>query len=254
MWYDFFMSHPKLSVVIPAYNEEKRIRETLEETDKYLRRQNYPYEIIVVDNGSNDRTCDVVKHYQESTVQNLVSLCLSKSIGAKGSAVKLGIMDYAHGDVIMFMDADNATPISEIEKFLPYLESGEYQIVIGSRELDPSLVHVKQTFKRRVLGKMSHLLIRAVLLPGIYDTQLGFKAFRREAAKEIFSGLTVTGWGFDMEVLTIARRLGHKIKEVPVIWVERGGSHVPFSAFLESLLDLIKIRINLTLGKYRKSD
>lgn len=239
----------KLSVVIPAYNEEKRIRQTIEETDKYLKRQNYPYEIVIVDNGSNDKTCDVVKEYQQGAIKNLVRLCLSKSIGAKGSAVKLGILDYARGDFIIFMDADNATPISEIERFWPHFDAG-YDVVIGSRALDPSLVTIKQTFKRKILGKLSHLLIRFVLLPGIYDSQTGFKGFTRAAAKEIFSAATIPGWGFDFEVLAIARARGYKIKEIGVVWKDQPGTHVPLTAFLESLLDLFKIRLNLWFGKY----
>lgn len=241
--------NPKLSVVIPAFNEEKRIRQTLEETDLYLKRQTYPYEIIVVDNGSNDLTCDVVKEYQEAKVKNLIRLCLSKSIGAKGSAVKLGILDYAKGDFVMFMDADNATPISEIERFWPHFQKG-FDVVIGSRSLDPSLVSIKQTFKRQILGKLSHLLIRLVLLPGIHDSQTGFKGFTRAAAKEIFSAVTIPGWGFDFEVLAIARRRGFGIKEVGVVWKDQPGTHVPLSAFLESLLDLCKIRLNVWAGKY----
>ncbi len=241
--------NPKLSVVIPAFNEERRIRQTLEETDKYLKRQNYPYEIIVVDNGSNDKTCDVVKEYQESRIKNLIRLCLSKSIGAKGSAVKLGILDYAHGDFVIFMDADNATPISEIERFWPHFDAG-YDVVIGSRALDPSLVSIKQTFKRQILGKLSHLLIRFVLLPGIHDSQTGFKGFTRAAAKEIFSSVTIPGWGFDFEVLAIARRRGYRIKEVGVVWKDRPGTHVPLKAFVESLSDLFKIRFDVWTGKY----
>lgn len=243
------VQNPKLSVVIPAFNEEKRIRETLESVDSYLKKQNYPYEIIVVDNGSNDATCDVVKEYQEAKVKNLIRLCLSKSIGAKGSAVRLGILDYAKGDYIIFMDADNATPIAEIERFWPHFAAG-YDVVIGSRALEPSLVSIKQTFKRQILGKLSHLLIRFVLLPGIHDSQTGFKGFTRTAAKEIFSAVTVPGWGFDFEVLAIARRRGFRIKEVGVVWTDRPGTHVPLSAFLESLLDLFKIRFNVWTGKY----
>src|SRR3989338_9064208 len=123
---------PKLSVVIPAYNEEKRISQTLEETNAYLKGQSYSYEIIVVDNASNDNTCDLVRQYQKQTIKNLVTLCLSKSIGAKGSADKLGISDYAKGDYVIFMDADNATPISEIAQFWPYFQSGQSEMVIGS--------------------------------------------------------------------------------------------------------------------------
>src|SRR3989344_7340281 len=175
---------PKLSVVIPAYNEENRISKTLESVNSYLSRQNYTYEIIVVDNGSNDRTCDIVKDYQQKGYQHIVRLCLSESVGAKGSAVKLGMAEYATGDYAIFMDADNATPISEIEKFWPYLDAG-FDVVIGSRYVDESKVTRKQPFYRILLSRMSNLLIQMIAIPGIKDTQLGFKAFSRSAAKEI---------------------------------------------------------------------
>ena len=242
----------KLSVVIPAYNEEKRIGETLKSVDQYLEKQKYGYEIIVVDNGSKDNTCEVVKKYQETTVENLVRLCLSKSIGAKGSAVKFGIIDHAKGEYIMFMDADNATPISEIQKFWPYLESGEYQVVIGSRYVDDSNVTRKQPLYRIILSRLSNMLIQLLAVPGIKDTQLGFKAFSHEAAKNIFQFVTIPGWGFDMEVLTIARKRGYKIKEVGVMWHERGGSHLPLKAYLQSLVDLLKIKFRSLTGKYSK--
>lgn len=244
------MTNPKLSVVIPAYNEGQRIQLTLEDVDKYLKAQNYPYEIIVVDNGSNDNTCEVVKGYQDKGIENVVRLCLSESVGAKGSAVKLGIVDYAKGDYIMFMDADNATPVSEIEKFWLYFDKG-YSVVIGSRYVEESNVTRKQPFYRILLSRMSNLLIQALAVRGIHDTQLGFKAFTRDAAKTIFSRLTIPGWGFDMEVLTIARIHGYKIREVGVLWHERGGSHVPLTAYLQSLRDLLKIKLNALTGKYR---
>ena len=237
-------------MVIPAHNEEKRIGETLESIDQYLEKQKYGYEIIVVDNGSSDKTCNLVKKYQETAVENLVRLCLSESIGAKGSAVKLGILDYAKGEYVMFMDADNATPISEIEMFWRYLESGEYQVVIGSRYLASSNVTRKQPFYRVLMGRLSNLLIQLVAVPGIKDTQLGFKAFTAAAAKNIFSLVSVAGWGFDMEVLAIARKKGYKIKEVGVLWHERGGSHVPLKAYIQSLADLFKIKWRLLTGKY----
>jgi len=244
------MLKPKLSVVIPAYNEGSRIALTLEDVDKYLKAQKYSYEIIVVDNGSNDNTCNVVKEYQEKGVEKVVRLCLEKSIGAKGSAVKLGIFEYAQGDYVVFMDADNATPISEIEKFWPYFDKG-YSVVIGSRYVTDSNVTRKQPFYRIILSRASNLLIQAVAVPGIHDTQLGFKGFRGEAAKNIFSKVTIPGWGFDMEVLTIAKIQGYKIKEVGVLWHERGGSHVPLGAYIQSLKDLFKIKIGALTGKYK---
>lgn len=244
------IDNPKLSVVIPAYNESKRISQTLEDIDGYLEKQPYGYEIIVVDNGSNDDTCEIVKKYQRTTVENLIALCLSKSVGAKGSAVKLGIMEKAIGDYIMFMDADNATPVSEIEKFWPYLEKERFAVVIGSRYLNSSNVTRKQPLYRIILSRMSNLLIQLLAVPGIADTQLGFKAFSRKAAKDIFGRVTIPGWGFDMEVLTIAKRRGYRIKEVGVLWREQGGSHVPLSAYLQSLKDLLKIKLRLFMGKY----
>jgi len=169
--------------------------------------------------------------------------------GGKGNAVKRGILEHAHGDVVMFMDADNATPISEIAKFLPFFEQG-YDVVIGSRELDPALLKVKQSLKRRILGNLSHWLVRFVLLPGIHDSQLGFKAFTLKAAEAIFPLVTVKRWGFDMEVLAVALARGYKIKEVAVAWTEYGGTHVPMSAFAESLADLFAIKWRKMRGKY----
>ncbi|OGE79395.1 MAG: hypothetical protein A2751_05165 [Candidatus Doudnabacteria bacterium RIFCSPHIGHO2_01_FULL_46_14] len=244
------MPNPKLSVVIPAYNEGQRIQLTLEDIDKYLKAQEYSYEIIVVDNGSNDNTCDVVKEYEAKGVQNVVRLCLSESIGAKGSAVKLGMVEHARGDYAVFMDADNATPISEIEKFWPYFEKG-FSVVIGSRYVDAAKVTEKQPFYRIFLSRIGNILTRILVDPTIKDTQLGFKAFRGDVAKQIFSRVTIPGWGFDMEVLTIAKKHGYKIKEVGVLWRERGGSHVPLSGYLQTLRDLLKIKINAFLGKYK---
>lgn len=239
----------KLSVVIPAYNEEKRIADTLKNIDGYLEKQGYQYEIIVVVNNSKDRTADVVRELEQTTVQNAVAMELKE--GGKGNAVKRGILEKASGDIIMFMDADNATPISEIEKFLPYFEQG-FDVVIGSRYTNPDLVKVKQPFYRIVLSRMSNLLIQVLAVPGIKDTQLGFKAFTATAAKEIFPLVTVLRWGFDMEVLTIALKRGYKIKELGVSWTEHGGGHVPLMAYVESLIDLFKIKLRSITGRYSK--
>ncbi|MDQ3018561.1 MAG: glycosyltransferase family 2 protein [bacterium] len=240
----------KLSVVIPAYNEEKRIAETLQNIDSYLEKQPYDYQIVVVVNNSKDRTYDVVKEIEATTVQKATALNLKE--GGKGNAVKRGILEVADGDFIMFMDADNATPISEIEKFLPFFDQG-YDVVIGSRYTNPDLVKVHQPFYRILLSRMSNLLIQVLAVPGIKDTQLGFKAFTRTAAKEIFPLVTVLRWGFDMEVLTVALARGYKIKEVGVSWTEHGGGHVPLSAYVESLIDLFKIKSRSLGGKYKKT-
>lgn len=239
----------KLSVIIPAYNEEHRIAETLKDIDSYLEKQNYDYEIIVVINNSKDRTYEVVQELERTTVQKATAMNLTQA--GKGNAVKQGIIEKASGDIIMFMDADNATPISEIKKFLPYFEQG-YDVVIGSRYTNPSLVKVKQPFYRILLSRLSNMLIQVLAVPGIKDTQLGFKAFTNQAAKEIFPLVTVLRWGFDMEVLTIALKRGYKIKEIGVSWTEHGGGHVPLKAYIESLLDLFKIKLRSLSGKYNK--
>lgn len=240
----------RLSVVIPAYNEEKRIEKTLRDVDAYLEKQGYDYEILVVDNGSNDHTVEVVKRLESTTVQNAHILEQMPVVAGnnKGNAVKKGIMA-ASGEYVVFMDADNATPILEIEKFWQYLEAG-YEVVIGSRYVDPVSVRIKQPWYRILLSRMSNLLIQVVLIPHIKDTQAGFKAFKTEAAKEIFKNLTIFGWSFDMELLAIALKLSYRIKEVPVSWEEHGGGHVPFSAFIQSFFDLFHIKWNSLRGRY----
>jgi len=240
----------KLSVVIPAYNEGKRILNTLRETSGYLSKQGYNYEIIVIDNASKDSTCKVVTDFSNQSGSKIVPICLEKSVGAKGSAVRYGILKYSKGDFVVFMDADNATPISEIEKFWPHFESGEYQVVIGSRYVGQSNVTKKQPFYRILLSRVGNILTRILVDPTIKDTQLGFKAFTKEAAKQIFSKSTIPGWGFDIEALTIAKKNGYKIKEQGVLWREFGGSHVPLKGYVETLIDLIKIKINSIAGKY----
>jgi dolichyl-phosphate beta-glucosyltransferase len=235
----------KLSVIIPAYNEEKRIKATLLDVDAYLEKQNYEYEIIVVDNNSNDHTSEVVKKLEATTVQN--AKVIKQTIRGKGAAVMMGI-EQAKGEYVMFMDADNATPIAEIEKFWPHLEAG-VEVVIGDRYMDQTKV-AKQPWYRTILSRGSNLLIQTVLVPHINDTQAGFKAFQTNAAKQIFKHITIYGWAFDMELLAIALKLSYRIKAVPISREEHGGSTVPASAFIQSLRDLFIIKWNALTGKY----
>lgn len=235
----------KLSVIIPAYNEEKRIARTLVDVDGYLEKQPYEYEIIVVDNNSNDRTSEVVKNLETTSVQH--AKVIKQPIRGKGAAVRLGV-ETAVGEYVMFMDADNATPISEIEKFWPALEDG-IEVVIGDRYLD--MAHrAKQPWFRTIMSRASNLLIQIVLIPHIHDTQAGFKVFQGKAAKEIFKHITIYGWAFDMELLAIALKLSYRIKAVSIIREEHGGSTVPASAFVQSLRDLFLIKWKALTGKY----
>jgi dolichyl-phosphate beta-glucosyltransferase len=236
----------KLSVIIPAYNEEKRIEATLLDVDAYLEKQGYEYEIIVIDNNSKDKTSEVVKKLESTTVQN--AKVVLETIKGKGAAVRRGMQE-SIGQYVVFMDADNATPIHEIEKFWQFLDLG-VEVVIGSRYQDPSTVKIRQPLYKVILSRMANTLIQIVLIPHIKDTQCGFKAFTNTAAKEIFKRVTIFGWAFDMELLAIALKLGYRIKEVPVSWEEHGGSHVPLKAYIQSLLSLFKIKWDLINGKY----
>lgn len=238
-----------LSVIIPAYNEENRIGPTLESIDSYLRKQRYSSEILVVANDCTDRTDDVVREYQKK-ISNLKLIDLQDGAEGKGGAVKVGI-EKAKGDFIVFTDADNSTRIHEIDKFWPYFEKG-FSVVIGSRAVPGAKIAVSQPWYRVLLGRMANLLIQIVLLPGIWDTQCGFKAFKRGAAKKIFSYQKISGWGFDMEILALAKRFGFKIKEVPITWFNAEESKVSLSAYLSTFKELFQIKWNLIRKKYNK--
>lgn len=238
----------KLSVVVPAYNEQDRIGQTLLAVSEYLRKQSYNYEILVVSDGSRDNTADVVQKL-ESQITNL-RLLDNKLNHGKGWVTKQGMLA-ATGDVRLFMDADNSTTIDEIEPMLPYLAQG-YDVVIGSIETKGAVIHEHAQWYRRFAGHMVKYLIRGVLgLWDILDTQRGFKLFTAKAAQDVFSRSTIARFGFDFEVLAIAKKHGYKIKEVPVIWNNPGGSTVSLKSYITTFVDLVKVRLNLWNGRYK---
>ena len=237
-----------LSVIIPAYNEAERIGKTLESIAEYLARQPYHSEIIVSDGGSTDKTADAVRRKMPE-IRNLS--VISRKNKGKGEGVKDGMLA-AKGKIRLFTDADNSTDITHFDKMKPFFDQG-YEIVIASR--DPkdapgARQAVSQAWHKRMLGNMGNLFIQAVALPGIWDTQCGFKAFRDFAAENIFSRQIITGWAFDIEALALARALGCKIGIVPAYWINDPRSSVRFSSYLQVLKDTVKIRFNLWLGKY----
>jgi dolichyl-phosphate beta-glucosyltransferase len=229
----------ELSVVIPAYNEEKRIQATLTRVKEYLRVSGCSYEIIVVDDGSKDNTAIMVKAFCRD--KGRVSLLTNAENKGKGYSVKKGVMQ-AGGSLILFLDADLATPIEEVEKIFPWFERG-YDVVIGSRALPNSNIVVHQPWYRETMGRIFNLLVRFLVLKGIKDTQCGFKCFKNNVAHVVFSNMTLTRFSFDVEVLYITKKFGYRIREVPVNWYDSGRSSVHiFSDSTRMLWDIVNIR------------
>ena len=240
---------PHLSVIIPAYNEEKRISKTLLAVDQYLTKQDYDYEILVVSDGSKDKTAEVVANFQKM-VRNL-RLIDNKENHGKGWVVRQGMLE-AQGNFRVFRDADNATTIDHIEKAWPYFKQG-YDVVIGtrdSRDHKEAKQAVSQPFLKRMLGDMGNILIQAVAVWGIWDTQCGFKVFSAKAAKEVFSRSLIDRWGFDIEALAVAKRLGFKIALIPVYWINDPDSKVNLKGYLKTFIELFQIKANLISDKY----
>jgi dolichyl-phosphate beta-glucosyltransferase len=232
------MPKPFLSVIIPAYNEAKRLPLTLIDIDKHLDEQEYSYEIIVVNDGSTDDTAEIVRRFIP-LINNLRLLDNQENKG-KGAAVRQGMLS-AKGLWRLFMDADNSTSIVEFNKMIPYFKSG-YGVVIGSRDVRGARLMPPQPFYKRILGKTGNLIIQLFLLPGIWDTQCGFKCFSEEAAEKVFSVAKIDRWGFDAECLALARKLGFKIKEMPVFWVNDFRSNVKIKDYFEVLSETLKVR------------
>ncbi|MBI4919915.1 glycosyltransferase family 2 protein [Candidatus Azambacteria bacterium] len=236
-----------LSVIIPVYNEERRIGSTLEAVYNYLSRQNYSWEVIVVSDGSSDRTVEVVSKFISDKPG--FSLLANTVNHGKGFVVRQGMLR-AQGDFRLFTDADNSTSIEQIEKFWPYLNEG-YDVVIGSIELPGAVINEQAQWYRRFLGRYSKYLIRVVAgLWQIRDTQRGFKCFSAKSAHDIFSRAEINRFGFDIEILALAKKFGYKIKELPVVWNNPGNSTVGLKSYFQVLKDLFKIRFNLWLNVY----
>lgn len=237
-----------LSIVIPAYNEEKRLLPTLSKICAYLSDQGFPYEIIVVDDGSTDNTLQMVRNFASSD-NHIVILANGQNKG-KGYSVRKGML-HAKGEYVFFTDADLSTPIEEIEKCLPYLTNG-YDVVIGSRSMPGSDITIHQPWYREKMGKIFNFMVNVVLLKGIIDTQCGFKGFKKKAVNTIFNRCSIDGFSFDVEALYLSRKFNFKIREIPIRWENSTLSKVnPIRHSLQMFKDLFRIKIKDLIGSYR---
>lgn len=241
---------PYLSVIIPAYNEEKTITNTLIEVDKYLSKQNFSSEIIVVSDGSKDATVEKAKSMQ-NLIKNLRVIDNEINHG-KGWVVRQAMLQ-ANGHYRLFMDADNATSIEHVDKMKPFFEK-DYNVIIGSREswdAPGAKQAVSQPFWKRQIGNFGNILIQLLVVWGIWDTQCGFKTFSAKAAKKIFPRTLIDRWAFDVEALALARKLNYKIGIIPVYWINNPYSRVNMKAYFNFLKELFQIKWNLITNKYQ---
>ena len=228
-----------LSVIIPAYNEESRIISTLNTVVEYLKDKDYESEVLVVDDGSSDKTIEIVKDY--SSRFPVVSLLQNPCNQGKGASIRRGML-HAQGKYLLFSDADLSAPINDVERLLPYLEEG-YDIAIGSRNIEDKDVKVEAIAKRMFVGRCFHMLVQSVILPGYKDTQCGFKLFKNEIAKHLFGIQKIDRFSFDVEVLYLARKYDYKVKEVAINWKHVDNSRVNMiSDPLRMFIDILKIR------------
>ncbi len=235
-----------LSIIIPTYNEERRIEKTLRSVHSFLSAQKYTYEIIVVDDGSKDKTREIIRNL---SVPRLRLVCYEKNQG-KGHAVKIGMLE-AKGDYRLFMDADNSTSIEHLSLFIPYFSSGK-DVVIGSRRINGSRITLRQSWFRELLGSAFRLLVKITIPLGVKDSQNGFKAFSKKATDVIFPLQTISGLAFDVEILALARKAGFQIQEVPIEWKNDNASSLSTKKMIASVFELGKIRLKLWSGTYKK--
>lgn len=239
-----------ISLIIPAYNEEKRIPPTLESAFRYFDSKNFSYEIIVVDDGSTDMTA-IICRKAFGKYENFCVIELAKNHG-KGFAIKTGI-EQAQGEYILFTDADHSTPIEEFDKFLPLLSPEK--ILIGSRFLRPELTERRQPWYRIAISRLANSFIRWLVVKKIRDTQCGFKVFHRSVAKRLTKLQHIYRFGFDIEYLALGQHFGIEIVEIPVRWVNSPDSRIrPILDSLQTFFDLLRVKIYMRTGVYARAD
>ncbi|MBU4339213.1 glycosyltransferase family 2 protein [Patescibacteria group bacterium] len=235
-----------LSVIIPSYNEESRIKKTLESIAAFLSKQDYQAEVLVICDGAIDKTAEISRLFS-GRIYNL-RIIENKENHGKGYVTRQGMLE-AKGERRVFMDADNSTSLNQVDRFLPFFEEG-YDVVIGDRDLKESKIAVHQSRIKELLGDFGNFLIQILAVPGIEDTQCGFKVFSKKASERIFPKMTIDRWGFDIEALALANKFGFKIKTVPIVWINDPNSKVKLSGYINTFVELFKIKWNLMTGKY----
>jgi dolichyl-phosphate beta-glucosyltransferase len=243
-----------LSILVPAYNEEKRLPLTLETIADYLVTRDFSHELIVIDDGSHDQTRQVVRDFAEDRpwirlvhYDDEHGAALNRG---KGFAIRAGV-EAAVGRDILFSDADLSTPIEEMERLLPPISRGDCDVAIASRALPESNLAIHQPAHRELMGRTFNKIVQKMAVPGVKDTQCGFKAFRGDVAKRLFGLAHIDGFGFDPEILFLANKFGYKIREIPVTWRHCDNSRVnPLTAPISMLRELFEIRWNDARGLY----
>ena len=236
-----------LSVIIPAFNEERRIGKSLDHILTFLRSQPYPSEVIIVDDGSQDRTVEIVNQYNSDPAVRIDRQ--PRNLG-KGEAIKRGML-LGTGSYLFFSDADLSVPIETLPTFLSSLEKGS-DVAVGSRRRAGAVIEVRQPLYRELMGKVFTQLSNWILSLQVSDFTCGFKGFRREAARELFSRQRLRDWSFDAEILYLAKLQGYHVGEIPVVWRDDRATKVRLGRdVISSFLGLLQIRLNHGLGKYR---
>jgi glycosyltransferase involved in cell wall biosynthesis len=235
------------SIVLPAYNESERIAATLEKILAHSQQRGWKTEVIVVNDGSSDDTAQIVRGYADRN--SMLRLLENPGNRGKGYSVRNGML-HAHGDILLFSDADLSSPIAEADKLFAAIAGGA-DVAIGSRWLKSELQTKRQPLHRQFLGRVFNLALRLILGLNFKDTQCGFKAFTRDAAQKVFSLQRIERWGFDPELLYLARTLHLKVVEVPVAWSHREGTRInPLRDGIRMFNELLTVRWNALSGKY----
>jgi dolichyl-phosphate beta-glucosyltransferase len=235
-----------LSIIIPAYNEEKRLPKSLDQVVAFVQQQPEPMEVLIVENGSQDRTTEIAEGY----AARHPFIRVMHSAKGKGAAVRAGMMA-GRGRYLFICDSDLSMPIAEVRKFLPSAPGvADYDVAIASRE-GPGAHRYGEPAYRHLMGRVFNFIVRVLAIPGFQDTQCGFKSFRREVGREVFADLTMTGWAFDVEALFIALRRGYRVVAVPINWYFDADSRIdPVRDTWRMVRDVLRIRVNGWRGVY----